>query len=72
MLVFGPDSENTLAAKIQQVETGEAIMPCFTSWCSKCSTKYWITHDLAQFSTTSAHHVHKYILWRKLVDAKLI
>jgi hypothetical protein len=59
-------------AKINNVETEEAVMPCFTAWCQNCNGKYWLTQDLHLFSTPSAHHAHKYTLMRTLIDNKLI
>jgi len=61
-----------VGAKINKVETDEAIVPCFTAWCSTCASKYWLTPDLALFPTPSAHHAHKYTLMRTLMDSKLI
>ena len=72
VLVFGHFSESIVRAKINKVETDEAIVPCFTSWCSTCASKYWLTPDLALFPTPSAHHAHKYTLMRTLMDNKLI
>lgn len=54
VLVLGKES---LEERIEQVE--QKLWPTFTAWCPQCRKPCMIIHEMDEFKTASAHHVHQ-------------
>lgn len=60
VLMHGNDPAS-LQRAVEELERQD-ITSCFTARCPSCNRNYFLTPDLALFSTPAAHHTHKLAL----------